>query len=289
MISIDIKKPLNGGNGEFLLEANIQIQRGEFVCIYGSSGSGKTTLLRLLAGFEQPQSGSISVFGKTFFDNDTNLAPQKRNIGFLFQDYALFENMSVMQNLMFAKRDKLKADELLELMDLGSLKNANIATLSGGQKQRLALARALMRSPEILLLDEPLSALDSMMREKLQEYLQTIHKIFGITIILISHDVSEIYRLCSKVFVLEDGKICKTCTPRELFLKTSGSKKLAFNAKILEIYKSDVAFVALVLVQNQLCKVVLSNAEASALKNGDEAVLSVKAFGVSLAKIGQEI
>lgn len=287
MIKIDIKKPLNGANGQFILDVDMQISKGEFVCIYGKSGSGKTTLLRLLAGFENATDGKISVFGKIFFDskNNINLSPQKRNIGFLFQDYALFENMNVLKNLLFANKDHKFADELLELMELDALKNARINELSGGQKQRVALARALMRRPEILLLDEPLSALDNTMRERLQGFLSTLHERFKMSVVLVSHDVSEIYKLCSKVFVLENGLITDIAPPKELFLKQSGSKKLVFNAKILEILKQDAVYVALVLVQNQLCKVVLSESEAKNLSISDSVMLSVKAFGANLTKV----
>ncbi|MGG7048637.1 MULTISPECIES: ABC transporter ATP-binding protein [unclassified Campylobacter] len=288
MIDIDIKKRLNGANGEFILDVKMQILKGEFVCIYGKSGSGKTTLLRILAGFETPESGKILAFNKSFFDTQKhiNLTPQSRNVGFLFQDYALFENMNVYKNLLFAKNDKKFADELLEMMQISALKNARIAELSGGQKQRVALARAIMRRPEILLLDEPLSALDNAMREHLQGFLLALHEKFKMSIILVSHDVSEIYKLCSKVFVLENGTITDIATPKEIFLKQSGSKKLAFNAKVLEILHRDAAWIALVLVQNQLCRVVLSENEARNLSQGDDALLSVKAFGANLTKIG---
>ena len=151
-----------------MLEAELAFESGEFVALYGASGGGKTTILRLIAGFEAPQSGVIKVGDKIFFDENTNLAPQKRNIGFLFQDYALFENMNIFKNLLFANNDENLANKLLEICELKSLKNAKIGELSGGQKQRVALARAVMRKPEILLLDEPLSALDNAMREKLQ-------------------------------------------------------------------------------------------------------------------------
>jgi len=117
------------------------------------------------------------------FDEKTNLAPQKRNIGFLFQDYALFENMNVFKNLLFANNDENLANKLLEICELKSLKNAKIGELSGGQKQRVALARAVMRKPEILLLDEPLSALDNAMREKLQDYLLALHDEFKMSVI----------------------------------------------------------------------------------------------------------
>ncbi|AQW88021.1 molybdenum ABC transporter ModABC, ATP-binding protein [Campylobacter pinnipediorum subsp. caledonicus] len=285
MIDINVQKTLNSANGKFLLDAKLSIKDGEFVAIYGKSGSGKTTILRLLAGFETPDSGAILANDTIFYKDKKSLAIQKRNIGFLFQDYALFENMSVIKNLLFAKKDISLANELLDIMDISSLKNQSITNLSGGQKQRVALARALMIEPKILLLDEPLSALDAQTREKLQEYLIKINKQLKITTIIISHDVAEIYKLCDKVFFLDNGKIVKSGTPREMFLKKQGSQKLAFNAKILDIKPTDAAFVVLVFVSNQLCKVVLSKNELKDLNVGDDIVLNIKAFGVNVQKI----
>ena len=284
MIEISCKKELNGGDGKFMLETDLSFESGDFVALYGASGGGKTTILRLIAGFEAPQSGFIKVGDKIFFDDKINLAPQKRNIGFLFQDYALFENMNVFKNLLFAKDDVNLANKLLDICGLTSLKNAKISTLSGGQKQRVALARAVMRRPEILLLDEPLSALDNAMREKLQNYLLALHDEFKMSIVLVSHDITEIYKLCNKVFVLENGKISRSGTASEIFLKTAGSQKIAFNAKILEIKKCDAIFVANVLINRQICEVVLSNNEAMNLKAGDMVVVSTKAFSVNLEK-----
>ncbi|MBR8462261.1 ATP-binding cassette domain-containing protein [Campylobacter sp. faydin G-105] len=285
MIEISCKKWLNGASGEFLLNANLSIKQGEFVALYGRSGSGKTTILRLLAGFETPDSGVIKVGESVFFDERINLAPQMRNIGFLFQDYALFDNMNVEQNLLFANKNHALADKLLSMCELKSLKNASIQKLSGGQKQRVALARALMRKPKILALDEPLSALDNDMREKLQEFLLTLHAEFGMSVILVSHDVGEIYKLCSKVFVLENGYTSEPLSPKELFLRQSGSQKFAFNAKVLDIKRCDAIYVALVLVGQQLCEVVLSHSEADGIIKGDNVVLSAKAFGLNLTKI----
>ncbi|WP_107697398.1 sulfate/molybdate ABC transporter ATP-binding protein [Campylobacter concisus] len=284
MIEIFCKKELNGGDGKFMLEADLSFKNGDFVALYGASGGGKTTILRLIAGFEAPQSGFIRVGDKVFFDEKTNLAPQKRNIGFLFQDYALFENMNVFKNLLFAKNDLNLANKLLDICGLTSLKNAKISTLSGGQKQRVALARAVMRKPEILLLDEPLSALDNAMREKLQDYLLALHDEFKMSIILVSHDIAEIYKLCNKVFVLENGKISRSGSASEIFLKSAGSQKFAFNAKILEIKKRDAIYVANVLINRQICEVVLSSSEAINLKAGDMVVVSTKAFSVNLEK-----
>ena len=286
MIELNCKKSLNGADGKFELDVNLNVKKGEFIALYGKSGSGKTTLLRLIAGFETPDSGAIKAGGKTLFEGKNFAPPQSRNIGFLFQDYALFPNMNVMKNLLFANNDLNLAHKLLDLVEMSSLENAAISQLSGGQKQRAALARALMRKPEILLLDEPLSALDNAMREKLQDYLAKIHAEFNMTTVLVSHDVAEIYKLASKVFVLENGKIAHVGSPSEIFLRHSGSQKFSLPAKILEISKRDAIYVAVVLVGQQLCEVALSAAEATNLRSDDEAVLSAKAFGLNLQKSG---
>ena len=196
--------------------------------------------------------------------------------------------MNVMKNLLFANNDQNLARKLLDLVEMSSLENAAISQLSGGQKQRAALARALMRRPEILLLDEPLSALDNAMREKLQDYLAKVHAEFDMTTILVSHDVAEIYKLASKVFVLENGKIAQEGGPGEIFLRHKGSQKFSLPAKILEISKRDAIYVAVVSVGQQLCEVALSAAEAANLKSGDEASISAKAFGLNLRKNGSE-
>ena len=279
MIELNCKKSLNGADGKFELDVNLNVKKGEFIALYGKSGSGKTTLLRLIAGFETPDSGAIKAGGKTLFEGKNFAPPQSRNIGFLFQDYALFPNMNVMKNLLFANNDLNLAHKLLDLVEMSSLENAAISQLSGGQKQRAALARALMRKPEILLLDEPLSALDNAMREKLQDYLAKIHAEFNMTTVLVSHDVAEIYKL-------ENGKIAHVGSPREIFLRHSGSQKFSLPAKILEISKRDAIYVAVVLVGQQLCEVALSAAEAANLRSDDEAVLSAKAFGLNLQKSG---
>ena len=288
MIELNCIKSLNGANGKFDLDVNLNVKKGEFVALYGKSGSGKTTILRLIAGFETPDSGMIKAGGQTLFDGKNFTPPQSRNIGFLFQDYALFPNMNVMKNLLFANNDVNLARKLLGLVEMSSLENAAISQLSGGQKQRAALARALMRKPEILLLDEPLSALDNAMREKLQDYLAKVHAEFGMTTILVSHDVAEIYKLASKVFVLDGGKITQEGGPGEIFLRHRGSQKFSLPAKILEISKRDAIYVAVVSVGQQLCEVALSAAEAANLKPGDEASISAKAFGLNLQKNGDE-
>lgn len=282
MITIDCKKKISD---DFSIDARLEINKGSFVCLYGRSGSGKTTLLRILAGFLRADSGSIKDGDRVLQEGKEFLSAGKRRIGFLFQDYALFENMSVTGNLLFARNDPQKAAMLLEILELSEFAKSGVEGLSGGQKQRVALARALMQEPEILLLDEPLSALDFTMREKIQEYLLKIHEQFHQTVILVSHDVSEIYRLCKRVYEMKDGRIVRTGTPEEIFLKTNGSQKFSFAGKIVDLQARDGVKVAVVAIGSQLCEVVLSNAEADGLQVGDEVKTGAKAFNITLHKI----
>jgi len=203
MIKIDIKKELNSSHK---LDVKLNISKNEFIALSGKSGSGKTTLLRVLAGLEEA-SGDIVVENNIWLSKNFKLPVQKRDIGFVFQDYALFENMSVEQNLLFVQKDKKLADELLEITELTQLKKSYPKTLSGGQKQRVALCRALMKKPKILLLDEAFSALDYSMRLKLQDELLIFHKKFNLTTIMVTHDQKQMYKLANRVVFLDNGKI----------------------------------------------------------------------------------
>ncbi|PHS58569.1 MAG: molybdenum ABC transporter ATP-binding protein [Sulfurimonas sp.] len=282
MIKIQIHKNLHGINKDTDLDVNIEIKSGEFLAISGKSGSGKTTLLRILAGLEKAK-GKIEVNGEIWLDEKNSLIPQKRGIGFVFQDYALFENMSVLQNLLFVKKDINLASHLLQITELSALKNRSTKTLSGGQKQRVSLCRAMMNRPKLLLLDEPLSALDSEMRAKLQTEILSLHKEFKTTTIMVSHDPSEIYKLSSRVLILDNGKIIKDGTAKKVLLKTSGSQKFSFSGELLEIKKVDVIFIAIVSIGQQLVEVVINESEAKCLKIGQTVNLSTKAFSPSIS------
>jgi len=220
MIDIDVKIDLDTANGKKEAHYKLDIHSNEFITLFGKSGAGKTTLLRLIAGLETPKSGRIIVNDEVWFDNKINLPPQKRGAGFVFQDYALFPTMSVRNNILYGcKSDEQKKslNKLLSLMELESLANSYPHQLSGGQKQRVALARALINEPKILLLDEPLSALDNEMRIKLQNELLSIHKEFKIPALLVSHDISETIRLSDRVAIIEEGKVERYDTPVNIF------------------------------------------------------------------------
>ena len=220
MIQIDIHKKLHGSHGDMHLDVNLEIQKGEFVALMGESGSGKTTLLRVLAGLEKAE-GDINVEDVLWLGNQKILPPQQREIGFVFQDYALFDNMSVEENLLFVNDDKTLAKRLLEMTELTGLASRNVKGLSGGQKQRVSLCRAMMKKPKLLLMDEPLSALDPVMRTKLQDEILKLHKTFGTTTIMVSHDTDVSYHLADRILVLDHGKIVADGSPKEILVKTT--------------------------------------------------------------------
>mgnify|MGYP000113635946 CR=1 FL=1 len=284
MINIDIKKELHGSNGKMNLDVNLEIKNGEFLALAGLSGSGKTTLLRILAGLEEA-TGTINIDNNFWLNDKFCLPSQKREIGFVFQDYALFPNFSVIDNLLYVKKDKDLANHLLKITELEELKNRMPQTLSGGQKQRVSLCRALMNRPKLLLMDEPLSALDPQMRTKLQNEILTLHKEFNTTTIMVSHDPSEIYRLANRIVVLNHGQIINDGTPKDILLKTKGSQKFSFEGELLDIVKVDVIHIAIVAIGQQLVEVVVSKEEVKNLKIGQKVSLSTKAFSPTIQGI----
>ncbi|MCF6340588.1 MAG: ATP-binding cassette domain-containing protein [Sulfurimonas sp.] len=284
MIDINVNKKLHGTQSEMLLDVKLNINHGDFIALSGKSGSGKTTLLRILAGLEKSK-GIIHLENNIWQDHHSFKSVQKREIGFVFQDYALFDNMSVLKNLLYVNQDKKLAQHLLDITELSELKHRNTTTLSGGQKQRVALCRALMKKPKLLLLDEPLSALDPTMRIKLQNEILALHQEFNTTTIMVSHDPSEIYRLATRVIVLENGKIINDGSPKDVLLRTQGSQKFSFEGELLEIKKVDVIFTAIIAIGQQLVEIAISENEAKDLKIGSFVSVSTKAFSVNIKKL----
>lgn len=282
MIKIDIQKMLHGSNGQMNLQVDLNINEGDFIALAGRSGSGKTTLLRILAGLENAK-GEIKVGEETWQDKLTCKAVQKRGIGFVFQDYALFPNMSVMENLLYVAKDRDLAKHLLRLTELEELQNRIPSTLSGGQQQRVSLCRALMKRPKMLLMDEPLSALDPSMRAKLQQEILLLHREFETTTIMVSHDPSEMYRLANRVVVLENGKITQDGSAKDVLLKTSGSQKFSFEGELLDIKKVDVIYIAIIAIGQQIVEVVVSENEAKSLHVGQIVRVGTKAFAPTIS------
>ena len=207
MIRIRLKKKLFTADGPLALDVDFECAQGSFVSLFGKSGSGKTTILRMIAGLTEPSEGFIQVEDEIWLDTSKkiHLPPHKRKLGFVFQDYSLFPHMTVRENLEFAlgsPQDREMIEELLDIMHLKELEGRKPENLSGGQRQRVALARAVLRRPKIFLLDEPLAALDTSIRLKLQDEILKIYERFGATTLLVSHDLSEVFKLSRQVFVL---------------------------------------------------------------------------------------
>ena len=211
------------GNVRAVDNVTLDIAPGEFFAMLGPSGSGKTTCLRLIAGFEQPSSGNISIFG----EHCEGLPPYKRNVNTVFQDYALFPHMTVGENVAYglmikgmarAERDA-KAATALEMVKLKGYGERRPSQLSGGQRQRVALARALVNEPKVLLLDEPLGALDLKLREQMQEELKHLQKQLGITFVFVTHDQGEALSMADRVAIFNEGRIVQAGTPAEIYEK----------------------------------------------------------------------
>ena len=202
---------------------DLDIAQGEFFAMLGPSGSGKTTCLRLIAGFEQPTSGEIRIFG----ESAGGVPPYRRNVNTVFQDYALFPHLNVLDNVAYglmvkgiAREERARAaEEALALVALPGYGARKPGQLSGGQRQRVALARALVNRPKVLLLDEPLGALDLKLREQMQEELKSLQKQLGITFVFVTHDQGEALSMADRVAVFNDGRIMQVGTPQEIYGK----------------------------------------------------------------------
>ena len=209
--------------GEFVAvrELSLEIYDGEFICFLGPSGCGKTTLLRAIAGLDPQSSGSITQAGK----NISNLPPAERDFGIVFQSYALFPNLTVFQNIAYGLENqrlpkaeiRKRVTDLLELVGMPEQTAKYPAQLSGGEQQRVALSRALATSPGLLLLDEPLSALDARVRAALRQEIRALHDRLGVTTILVTHDQEEALSMADRIVVMNHGRIEQVGTPEEIY------------------------------------------------------------------------
>lgn len=234
----EIKKSFT--EGEAVLDnISLEISKGEFITLLGSSGCGKTTTLRIIAGLEQPDAGSVWLDGREV----TGLEPNQRDVNTVFQNYALFPHMNVAENIGYGLKLKKvpkseirkKVSQMLELVQLEGYEKRKPSELSGGQKQRVAIARALVNNPEVLLLDEPLGALDLQLRRAMQIELKHLQKKLGITFIYITHDQEEAINMSDRIAVMKDGRIEQIGTPDEIYNhpKTSYVATFVGNANIL--------------------------------------------------------
>ena len=286
-LQCSLHKKLQAASGNLLLDVDLGVDKGEIVCIFGKSGAGKTTLLRMLAGLSKPDSGKIVINNQIWYNSEQgiDLPAKNRSIGFVFQDYALFPNMTVRKNLEFAYNNKQRVDELLEFTGLENLQNRLPETLSGGQQQRVALARALVSKPELLLLDEPLSALDMEMRRDLQNLILKINRELNQSMILVSHDLAEIFKLAQRVFVIDEGRVLNSGEPSKVFAHESFSAKFQFIGEILEINKADTIYIVVVLIGNNLIKAIITEEEARNFSIGEKVIVGSKAFNPVIQKM----
>jgi putrescine transport system ATP-binding protein len=264
--------------GDFAAVNNVDldIARGELFSILGGSGCGKTTLLRMLAGFEVPTSGTIEIDGVDV----TNQAPYDRPVNMMFQSYAIFPHMNVAKNIGYGlRKDRVakaeiakRVDQMLELVQLSELRNRKPDQLSGGQRQRVALARALIKQPKVLLLDEPLAALDKKLRERTQFELMNIQDELGITFVVVTHDQEEAMTLSSRIAVMDKGEFQQVGTPKEIY-------EFPTNRFVAEFIGTMNTFEAIVTAVE----------EDQIKAYSDEAGETLTALGRQLVEVGQTV
>ncbi len=230
------------GKNVILKNISLSINNGEIVSILGPSGSGKTTLLNLILGITDIENGNLILDGKDI----TKIPMEKRGFNIVFQDYALFPNLNAYENITYGLRNKPnisskeEVDDLIKLLGLEEHLNKNINQLSGGQKQRVALARTMVMKPKILLLDEPLSALDGVIKESIKEKIKTIAKDFNLTTIIVTHDPEEALTLSDKVLIIDHGEISQFGKPEEIIHTPKNDFVKKFILNQLEIKKNNI-------------------------------------------------
>lgn len=221
---VDVNKQFDNFH---LKDFSLELSENEIYALIGESGSGKSTVLRMVAGFETPSSGVIKVNDKALFNSSSNVSPDKRNIGMVFQDHALFPHLTVYQNIAFGIKDKktakAKVDGLLRLIRLNGYEDRYPSELSGGERQRVAIARALAPEPSVILLDEPFSNLDALLKDQIRQEIKHIIKQAGIPAIFVTHDINDVYYAADKVHVLRHGITQQIGKPNEVYLTPSNA------------------------------------------------------------------
>ncbi len=272
-------------------DLNLAMPKGEFLTMLGPSGSGKTTCLMMLAGFETATHGEIRLGGKEI----NNIPPHKRGIGMVFQNYALFPHMSVNENLAFPlevrgigkSEREAKVREVLDMVQMGEFGNRRPAQLSGGQQQRIALARALVFDPELVLMDEPLGALDKQLREHMQYEIKHLHERLGITVVYVTHDQSEALTMSDRVAVFNDGVIQQLAPPEDLYERPENSFVAQFigeNNKLTgTIEERSDGIVKVRLADGATCLALAVNCGGV----GEETLISIRPERVQIGREGQ--
>jgi molybdate transport system ATP-binding protein len=286
--SMTVKKRLNAAGGTFDLHYSIDAGDEECIALFGQSGAGKTTLLRMIAGLTAPDEGRIVLGDRVLFDSakGINVPVQQRRTGLVFQEYALFPKMTIEKNVRYGLApgsDDRTIDSLLETFELSPFRRRLPTTLSGGQQQRVALARTLAAKPSVLLLDEPLSALDPAMRNSLQEALASARRAMPVLTFLVSHDCGEIFRLATRVLRIGNGSVIGSGTPQQVF--GAHSDRLRVTGQVLDNRKQGAINVVTIAVGEEISRIALSHEEAAGLAPGDRVSVSVKAFNPDLRKL----
>ncbi|MCA0279605.1 MAG: ABC transporter ATP-binding protein [Proteobacteria bacterium] len=274
------------GNVAVVKDFNLDVGAGEFVSFLGPSGCGKTTMLRIVAGFEEPSAGKVLIGGKDV----TGLKPNQRNIGMVFQAYALFPNLTVAQNIGFGLKvagvpkaeAQARIQEMLNIIKLPDFGDRYPYQLSGGQQQRIALARALAPKPKLLLLDEPLSALDAKVRISLREEIRSIQKKLGITTIFVTHDQEEALSMSDRIVVMNEGRADQTGTPFEIYNRPS-TKFVANFVGTLNVLEGTVSDAATGKVRINTEEVGLQG-KLNGSKSGDTLSLALRPEAISLGR-----
>ena len=214
-----------------LKNIDLEIAQGQIISLLGKSGSGKSTLLNIIAGFEKSDSGSLRINNRVMFDKKKNIAPEKRNIGFVFQNYALFPHLNVEKNLLFGvknKKDKNIVKALLEMIDLEGYEKKYPHELSGGEQQRVSIARVLATDPDIILLDEPFSSIDTLLKTQIEKDLLALIKKSGKTAIFVTHDPKEAMAISDKIAFIENGEVIQYDTPQHIYYQPKSTTLASF-------------------------------------------------------------
>ena len=274
------------GNFQALKNVSFGVKEGEFVCILGPSGCGKTTLLRVIAGLESQSEGLINQNNKDI----SLLPPDQRDFGIVFQSYALFPNLSVKNNISFGLKTRKqnketidkRVDELLKLVGLSDHINKYSAQLSGGEQQRVALARALAPSPGLLLLDEPLSALDAKVRQHLRLEIKNLQRQLGVTTIMVTHDQEEAQTMADRIFVMKDGEIIQSGTPSEIYTKA--------NSPFIASFIGSMNFIpAIINSSNKVkCNQIEINCDIGNFKANDSVQLAIRPEDIQFKQGNQD-
>jgi len=277
------------GTSRIVNQLDLDVEQGEFLTLLGPSGCGKTTTLRMIAGFVTPSAGSVHIGGKDV----TGVAPQQRQIGMVFQDYALFPHLTVAQNIGFglvergAPRARVKArvNELLDLIRLGGLEDRVPAQLSGGQQQRVALARAIAHPPQVLLLDEPLGALDLKMREHMQLEIRRIQQELGLTAVYVTHDQTEAMTMSDRIAVMNGGRLEQIGTPESVYKKPRTRFVASFIGKV-NYLQGRVASVAAgqARIETLVCN---CQCPADGARAGDQVTIAIRPEHITLHALAQ--